>query len=466
MKKILAVALALGAIALGAGHAEAVTNVNGYLINSLGLAPNTTYTFDLIDYSRASLVVSYAGGVYNSFGFTEGTKSTAAIALASNATFYMSNSTASVQINVASNAVNVASLSNANFTINGHPFTAGLDWNWAATGALTATNIATALSAYPGLIATTSSTVVYASATVYGKNPNTWVVTSSTPAALAVSSSTFIGGRDPATITIGTNTFTTGIDFDIGTTTTTTAINIANAITLRMPGVVIASAAPSGSDHSGIVIATSAAPGVNAYALSTSSPNSPSYARPFVPSGSVFVGGIASEVQSGTDTIIKSSHTLVTGLAVVVSPINLITLNGLVSSTTYYAIVPAASSGSFKLSLTSTGAVAGVAVDISTTAQTAGGTGGYYSVIPASYTWDAAGGALNAGTGFYLRASNDNVNYWTLPSISSATIPTTTASNIGYDLGNFNYRYLRLIVTGPVRGALIFNAAIMGRKDD
>jgi hypothetical protein len=64
-------------------------------------------------------------------------------------------------------------------------------------------------------------------------------------------------------------------------------------------------------------------------------------------------------------------------------------------------------------------------------------------------------------------ASNDGVNYNTLP-VSSATYlasaATTTATSTSWDFGNFNYRYIELSVIAPSSGTLSLAVTLNGKR--
>lgn len=195
----------------------------------------------------------------------------------------------------------------------------------------------------------------------------------------------------------------------------------------------------------GVVYATSTVPGVNAYTITSSS-----WAA-LTPNGVVFAGGIASDVSSTADTITKA-NTFTTGLGIYITTTTNVALGGLTWGTTYFVISIDATS--FKLATTAANATLGTAIDISTSS-----TGGGAFVLQAS--------TFTAGSaGFAWQVSNDNTNFYTLPIISSVTVPTGTIATQGWDFGTFNYRYLRLNFTGPTRGGVVLDLSIQGKKDE
>lgn len=122
---------------------------------------------------------------------------------------------------------------------------------------------------------------------------------------------------------------------------------------------------------------------------------------------------------------------------------------GLVGGTTYFAIPVTATL--FKVSDTSTGAVAGVALDITATSTT---TLAIFnplalSVGAAGITWDA---------------SNDGTNFSTVGSSCTLTAIASGGSNQIRDFGAFNYRYLRMSFSGVTTGTMKLRVYLNGRR--
>lgn len=450
MKRIAClVTFAVMFLGLAAKEAAAKSKVSGYLYRTPGLCYTATQSFDLGDTDRLSLITTTSTGTYANVSFTEGVRSTATITVGS-AFAQLAPSTASVTITVASNTTNA--LDAAVITINGHPFTNGIEWSRGVTSTVTATNLAAAIALYDGLTATTTGgTIVTSSATAFGTFANAYTITSSTPAALSLSAATYTGGRDRGTVTINGTVLTAEVDFAVGASTAAAATNIAaaiNANTSLNTIVVATAAAPCGQfiNSCGIVFSTATATGVNAYSLSTSS-------RPILtPSGAIYQFGSASDITSGTNLITKT-HTYPLGQGVFISTTaNVGPVTGLVWGTTYF-VIPVQYGTSFQLATTLANAQAGTAIDISS--SPAGG---------ATLTLNASPFTTDVNTGFAWQASNDNANWWTLPSISSVTTVGLSGQNkTGWDFGNWNYRWLRLNFTGPTRGCAVIDAAIEGK---
>lgn len=193
----------------------------------------------------------------------------------------------------------------------------------------------------------------------------------------------------------------------------------------------------------GVVWATSTVTGVNAYTVTSSS-----WAA-LTPSNFRFVNGVASDVDSTNDTITKT-NTFMRGQGVVLSTTTNVAMSGLSWGTTYFAI-PYLAGTSFKLASSLANATAGTAIDIST--GTVGG--GAFVLTAQPYSAGSAG--------FAWQASNDNSNWWTIPSISSVSVSGSGTNNVGWDFGDWNYRYLRLNFTGPTRGCVVIDAAMEGK---
>lgn len=188
----------------------------------------------------------------------------------------------------------------------------------------------------------------------------------------------------------------------------------------------------------GVVSATATAVGVNAYELITTTPAA------VAKSADAMAGGAASAISSANDTITSTKHGLALGSAVLYNTLTGTAPGGLTNAVTYYAIVP--DIDTIKLAATSTGAVAGLAIDLGT--QTGSGT---FRLTPVGF----------AGTpSFKLQVSNDNSNWFDL---NVASITYSGASNYLWDLGQPSYRYIRVKYTHGTSGALNLNVKAIGR---
>lgn len=120
---------------------------------------------------------------------------------------------------------------------------------------------------------------------------------------------------------------------------------------------------------------------------------------------------------------------------------------GLIWGTTYF-VIPI-SDAYFKLSLTSTGAVAGLGVDITATSTStlAFVTPLTLSIGAAGLTWDG---------------SNDGTNFATVG--SSCTLTTVGTGIQLRDFGAYAYKFLRLTFSGVTAGSMKLRAFINGRR--
>ena len=152
-------------------------------------------------------------------------------------------------------------------------------------------------------------------------------------------------------------------------------------------------------------------------------------------------------ITMGSANIAAAAHGLPLGLPVLLSETDGTVPGPLVAETTYYAIPYSANI--VQLATTSAQAVAGdpILLVSSTTSGTQ-----TYTLTPL---------AIAGSPAFTFKGSNDNAAFVDL-AISSATAGLYTAGGVsfGRDLGDFNYRYLRLDVTAPTAGALNIKAVV------
>lgn len=204
MKRIayLAVALVLG---LGSKEVSAKSKVSGYLFRTTGLCASATPSFDLVDVDRLSVVVASSTGTYSNVSYTDGTKSTMSVTVASAS--YVLVSTPTLQIN--------------GVTITYIPV---------ATASGTAKAISDAIMANASLntliVSTWTGSVVFSTAIPTGSNPYT--ITSSSWAALTPAGVIFAGGA-ASDVTSTTDLITKANTFPAGqgvflTTTTNVAM--------------------------------------------------------------------------------------------------------------------------------------------------------------------------------------------------------------------------------------------------
>lgn len=243
------------------------------------------------------------------------------------------------------------------------------------------------------------------------------------------------------TLTIGGVTVTFGTSFPVVNSTTDTATNLAQAIN--------ASTCPLSSmidvEAIGrIVYATSTLVGGN-FAMSTSNSNKVQL------SSANMYGGQGAYYSAASNSIQIASHGFPLALPVLYTQGALI--GGLTDQTTYYALP--IDSSHLSLSSSSALAIAGTAVDITTQrAQAAKNT---YTLAPLAM--DAA----NASAKWQL--SNDGSNFSDIGSISTVFVSSATGSTFtAWDFSEYNYRYLRLAVTGPATGGIVMKAVMNAKK--
>lgn len=149
----------------------------------------------------------------------------------------------------------------------------------------------------------------------------------------------------------------------------------------------------------------------------------------------------------GSANITAAAHALPLGLPVLLKATAGTVPGPLTAETTYYAIPAAA--GIVQLATTSAQAIAGDPIVLVSSTNSGTQT---YTLQPLAI----AGSPVMA-----FKASNDNVAFVDL-AISSATTGHYVAGGLtfGRDLGEFNYRYLRMDVTAPTAGALNIKAVV------
>lgn len=231
-------------------------------------------------------------------------------------------------------------------------------------------------------------------------------------------------------------------------TATGTAQAIANAINANssLNTIIVSTWA---SPSLGIVSATATVTGLNAYSVTTSS-----WAA-LTPSNFAFTGGVASDVTSASDLVTKTNSYAV-GQGVSLSTTTNVALPGLTWGVTYY-VIPVITGSTFKLATSRANASAGTAIDISSSS-----TGGGAFVLSASST--------TTGSSFVMQQSIDNVN-WVVATSTGSVLPTVTVgppSGIGtvdFDLGFYNYRYLRFNFTPANAGGLDIDVWFQGKND-
>jgi hypothetical protein len=336
-----------------------------------------------------------------------------------------------------------AKLTNTSLTVNGYVLKQGRDWFVADTSSGTATSLAAAVNHMTGISASATGSVVYATATVAGTAANAYTVVSSAPSYLTVSGATFSGGVDNAYVSINGTRLTQGTDWNKQSTASATAKAISDAIVANstLNQIVV-----STWNVSGVVSTTSTAMGTTTnYALASSMPSSISVSHP------TMIGGTNSSYVINSPLITIPGHSLTTGLAVLYSSAGATTVAPLSNQTTYYAI--ALDSNDIELATTSTGAVAGLYITLTSSTTNGGHT---FTLAPLAYSGTAS---------FKWVGSNDGVNYDDI-NISSVTYssPSSTAISQTWDFGTINYQYIGLQVVAPSTGGLNLVVTVNGKN--
>ena len=283
--------------------------------------------------------------------------------------------------------------------------------------------------------ANVSAVVEYASATFASK---TFTDGTQSTGSITVASTASLSG---ATLTIGGIKLTAGTDFLVGADVNATASNIAqviNASTCPLSSMITAQAIGA------VVTSTSDAVGGN-YAMATSAPSK------LTLSGANMTGGAGAYYSAANNTIQIASHGFKLALPVLYT--QGAAIGGLTTGTTYY-VVPV-DANTLKLSSSSAEAVAGTTVDI--TVQRAQTSANTYTLAPLAMA------ASNASAKWQL--SNDGTNYIDVPSVDTIFVSSATGSTFdNWDFGAYDYRYLRLSVTGPSQGGILLKAFLNVKK--
>lgn len=467
MKKILLAAIVVGLASFAEASDITVSTimVNEVLTSTRSFVVDTNQT--RIDQLSAQIVYSSASP--NTVTFIDGKPSTGSITVTSLTgltTTYANNSIT---------VISTSGLSDQYLYFRGYPINLIDKVTTTATG--TAVNIRNFFNTYYSDIVFCStnapSAVVTCTATVTGVTPNSWTLTSSTPAAVSISKPTFTGGYDNASITIAGITLQANIDFFPGGTTTTAATAIANAINSN--GTLNKMVRAQSTTN--VVRATSTFTGyLTRYDMATSSQ------AVLTLSGSTLVTGTDSDIVLNVSSNTAPNQNSVFQLtrSPYISPSNAIykptnwgagqavlftqtsgSFASLTNNATYYAsnITPT----SFSLVDTATGAIAGLKLTLSTQTQAGNGT---FALTPLAIT----------GTfSLVFQESNDGVNYHQMV----VTIGTTTTnaaftyatpfpqtSNL-LKFGDLYTRYIRFLFSAPAanRGGVNTNIIIRGKNN-
>ena len=242
-------------------------------------------------------------------------------------------------------------------------------------------------------------------------------------------------------LTIGGVTVTAGTSFPIVNSLANTASNLAQAINASTcPLSSMLSAQAIGS----VVYTTSTYVG-GKYAMATTNSANLSVFK------ANMVGGTGAYYSAASNTIQIASHGFPLGLPLLYT--QGAAIGGLTTGTTYYAVPVDANT--IKVASSSVLAIAGTTVDI--TVQRAQLTANTYTLAPLAMA------ASNASAKWQY--SNDGTNYLDVPTVASIFVSSATASTYaGWDFGVFDYRYIRLSVTGPAQGGIVLKAVMNAKQ--
>lgn len=396
---------------------------------SQGVAVN--HVIDVGDYDRFSLQGVYADGTPSGHTIVDGVKQAATITVA-DPTTGLNGTAASATINVSS----VTGVSGDVVVVWGYRYEEGEEWSVGATTTTSATALAAAVNRHPSISATSSGSTVTVTAVALGTVGNTYTLTTTDATWLIISGANFTGGIDAPSIRVNSVTFTEGTDFDVVASSDTTADNIADAINAD----ITVGAQVVASTVSNVITLTSILSGQTSYGVSSSTTGFTT---------TVFSAGAPTDINIDNDQISEAAHSLTTGLQVLFQKSAGTDPTGLTSGTTYWSI--RVSKDYYQLASSSNNAIAGTDIDI--TDVTGGGT---FSVTPLSLTAGSAG--------YKWQGSNDNTNWSDLTSLSSITYSVLGAGNTLWDVGEYDYRYIRMNYTAPTQGGLDLDVILNGRK--
>ena len=414
-----------------------------------------------IDYISAQVI--FSSGAYSQGTFNDGTASSFTITVVTPAS--LSTATASAMVFITSNTALVGqTLFIAGVNL---PFNVDL-----ITSSNTACNMAASIATFTSFLSTcalnNATGIIYSTAPATGSKYNRYSMQSSS--ITAISSAAFAGGQDNACITVNGQSLCANRDWFPTAAAASTADSLYASINSSMSAILVS----TDTGASGVVYATSTAVGTAAnYLVSSSSQTVLQISGAGlvttgagVATGSMTGGTAATYVFKGQNVTI-ANHGYTNGLKTsVIMPATALyystatsggTQTALTNGTTVYPIVVDANT--IQLSLTSTGAIAGInsgnAITwVSSQAKTTADT----------FTVNVATAAGASSYGWF--GSNDGTNFFQMPGVSTTTIaggdsfifPSTFTFT---DFGVFDYKWLMLNVSPPATSGAIKIQAIM-----
>lgn len=434
-------------------------NSNPTISNESALASSRTYVVDVnaLQASRVTAFVTYATVTPSPILFTDGKVATAAITISSPAA--LSSAPAVALIAITSNTALVNAVLTLVTPAGSFQFREGAPGSWSRNNfstqtsqqnfsTRTAVSLAATInfSSYGVTASTNINNVVRVVVREYGVIGNTFSMISSTLSAL--STGTFRNGRDLSVLKINNTSFRPFVEYMLTNTASGTAKSLSLAIASSAVSNVIGSSWVGSvvyttanfvnvTNHS-IFTSTNAALTISSVATSYSDGSALGY----------MIGAGQSNIDITGNRISTTPNALTDGLAVQFTSVTGRSPAPLLSRTTYFVINT--STSGLQLSFTSTGVIAGLVIDITTSTQRGGGS---FILTPVPYSASAP------QPSFKFQVSNDSTTWID----ATGQFAMTQSSATALDFGNMNYRYLREEVRSSSNTAIIHKTVINGK---
>ncbi len=478
MKRKTAVLAAI--LGIVAGVAVARTIYRGPLVYESALAYNKNYVLNVANYGidQLSATASVSSATVTNQTFTGGTVSSGSFTV---------NTITNLDGKQGTNTITVlstTSISGASIAIGGTTLTESVRW-WVQTSTNgVATSIKTAINTYaPQFVATTIGNRVNIACASSGTWCNTQTLAVVGTSSITAGGATFSGGIDNTFLSLNNVSIVRGTgsgQWAVGASSAATANNIATVINANTSlGPIVTATGPLACGLGfpcGVVTITADNTGTNNYALFSSSNAMVGVSAPVTVDSagrgtSALTGGTTSAYSLNSAVIriagnpfwardTANGQASMVGLPVLLSSGAVAPIGGLTLNTTYF-VIPI-DYNTFSLSGTSTGAIAGVAITITSTQTPT--TANTYTLRPLAIT----------GTPSYKwQVSNDGLLWQDFTSsssgvaVSSVTLLSYTfgGASTSWDFGNFGYNYIRLAVIGPTTGGINLYVTMNGKTN-
>ena len=409
---------------------RAVTTANTFTKQAV----DTSWTIDLqqLGVNSLSAQATYSSATIPSKTFTDGAPAVGVLTVGSVA--HLSTAAASDTITITS----TSGIAGAYILMPGFQLKCGADWAAGPTVSSAATSLAAALNKNPLITATPSAGVITITAKTVGAWANSIPIASSN-GNIVVATALMAGGADAAVVTIHGVALKEGKDWYRGGSTGATATSLAAAVNAA-PGL------------AGFITATPSSSDVNLAAVGNGSKYNFSLASStgdITVSGALMTGGADMGYAIGSGIISVPSHGFTVGLPVLYTEASGFPVAPLVDQTTYYIIPVGADS--VELATTVAHAVAGDSFLVITGSNSP------------SHLYTLAPLTISGISAFTWMVSNDGLSYSALSGADVVAFATPfTAAVKTWDLGDINYRYLKLDVQAPDTGAVNLAAVVNG----